>query len=185
MTQLNSASKPLRAYPPLKLGLCTNEADERKLTAAGFDPVWRIGNQAEGLKPLLGYPRGRYTIIGVAEDLRIIGDSRKAIFKKVRELKAEDINFLDIRDDCSDDLVLVERALAAKSSEAGMRNHCTARRRGSKGGLAKKLAAEATRNAILARDIVMRLCSHPKLTKRDCAEILGPPFSLSTLIRNY
>lgn len=37
----------------------------------------------------------------------------------------------------------------------------------------------------LRRAIIQRMLAHPKLTRQDCVEILGPPFNLSTLRRNY
>lgn len=181
----NSAITDPMSYPPLKLGLCTNEADEQALHDAGFDPVWRIGNQKEGLKPLLGYPRGRYTVIGVAEDLRIIGDSRKAIFAKVRELKAANINFLNIRTNCSDELVLIELAQVAISKQAGMKNHRTARRRGRKGGEAKRVAAEDKRNAVMHSDAVWRFVHESGLSLKRLAYLLGPPYNPAALSRHF
>lgn len=182
MTHLNSAPQKI-----LAIGYCTDDLSEKVLREHGIDAdlIWQKGRGVECLDYALRYFRGRPGVLAVAEDLRLFGDARKAIFDQVRELNTLGITVRDVVANDDDPLSLVERALVAKSKSAGMKNHRTARRRGSKGGLAKKLAAEATRNAILAHDIVVRLCSHPKLTKRDCAEILGPPFSLSTLIRNY
>jgi hypothetical protein len=61
----------------------------------------------------------------------------------------------------------------------------------------KSLASGASPNPEIDRSIdyqaakdqreaaVERLCAHPKLTWKDCSEILGPLFSISTLQRNY
>lgn len=186
MTRSNSAPQ-LSEQPVLTLGFCFDLAGEAKLLAAGIpkEMIWRRGDQMACLDHALRYFRQRPGILAVVDDLRIFGESRRAIIAQQHDLKARGILVLDVVTNDNDELSLLDRALKALSSSAGMRNHRTARRRGAKGGEAKGIAAQMRRNARVADDIVERLCSLPQLTWKLCAWVLGEGFSAASLNRHY
>lgn len=182
MSRSNSAGAPV-----LTIGYCTDDKSEKALIAQGVpaEQIWRRDRDLHALEFALRYPRGRETILVVAEDLRIFGESRKAIIAQQQALKARGIIVLDVVANDNGELSLLDRALKALSSSAAMRNHRTARRRGARGGVAKGVAAQVRRNARVADDIVQRLCSLPQLTWKLCAWVLGEGFSAASLNRHY
>lgn len=184
MSNLNRAPKGSEQPPLVRIGFCKDAGGEAELTKAGMAPdlIWQRGRGMESLDYALRYFRGRSGVLAVADDLRIFGDTRKAIFAQVGELEAMDIRITDVRDKCSDHLALIQRSLVAISASAGMRNHRTARRRGRMGGDAKRAAEAIRRNVLVDDGIAMRLCAS-RLTWSEKSEILGLP--LSTIQRHY
>jgi hypothetical protein len=180
-----SADRPPQSNQVMTLGFCVDCDGENELKAAGVTKIWMRGRQSESVDWAISYFRGRPGILTVANDLRVFGPTRKEIFARTAELARRGITLRDVRQPDANMSELEHKALVAMSASCGTKNHRQARRRGSIGGLAKKASQEAKRNALLNRDIVMRLCAHPKLTWADRAEILGEPFSISSLQRHY
>lgn len=180
----NSAPALSQDMPLLKLGFCVNAVGEQELIDYGIAPelIWMRGRGMENLEYVLRCYRGRPGVLAVADDLRIFGDSRTDIFAKVRDLEILGIVVFDVVANDNNALSLVERALKAKSAQAGMKNHRTARRRGQRGGVAKGNAAAARRDARIEDKIAIRLCAS-RLTWEEKAEILDMP--LSTIQRHY
>lgn len=187
MSRLNSAHALPQTEAVLTLGYCVDLAGEAKLLASGIpkEMIWRRGDQVESLDFALRYFRKRTGILAVVDDLRIFGESRKAIIAQQHDLKARGILVLDIVANDNDELSLLDRALKALSSSAGIRNHRTARRRGAKGGEAKGIAAAAQRNAVLAHEIVRRFVKESGLSLKRLAYLFGPPFNVSALRRHF
>lgn len=184
----NSARRPSLGLSLLTIGFCTDLAGEARLRAAGVERIWRRGDGVQSLDDALYEFRGRAGALAITDDLRIFGLSRREILAKVSEITRDRpghpaIKIVDIRQPEKDAYQLADQALGALHAAAPMRNHRTARRRGRQGGLAKAAMAELARGIRCAADIVQRLCDHPALTWDDCAAILGPPFSKSTLQR--
>lgn len=169
----------------LKLGYCINSKGEDQLVADGIEPelIWMRGRGAEDLDYALRYFRGRPGTLAVADDLRVFGPTRKDICGTMARLHESKIVVEDVRTGNRNPHELEHLALIALSSSASMKNHRTARRRGSKGGNAKREAEAARRSAQIADDIALRLCASAKLTWLEKSEILG--MTPSTIQRHY
>ncbi len=124
--------------------------------------------------------------LGLCGGLRVLGGSRKLIIERLRQLKARNIRPYDLDTGCTDIPDMLDSALSRIAGAKQLRNDPRQPKRiGRKGGLAKGEAAQAKRNAIMANEIVRRLCEHPKLNWDDRAGILGDGWSASTLRRRY
>lgn len=169
--------------------------EQRKLTIAKVPDIlnsWTHGDGAETIhtltaafgaraKDINGKPLHHELYLGM--DLRVLGDSMEDIRAAVKRLHKANVTIIDLTPDASQDMIDMLAVAQARMRWNGDRRQ--QRRKGAKGGTAKGNAMEAKRNAILARDIVLRMMAHPKLTVKDCAGILGSPFSESSLRRNY
>lgn len=101
-------------------------------------------------------------------------------------MKAKNVRPYDLERGVTDTAELLNDAIAKITGARALREDPRqAKRVGRKGGLAKGVAADAKRNAVMAEDIVQRLCEHSKLTWDDCAAILGKPWSATTLRRKF
>lgn len=180
---INSAHAAPQRLQLLTIGFCTDLAGEAKLKAKGVERIWRRGNGLESIDDAIYEFRGRAGTLAVTDDLRIFGGSNIEIAMVCARLFRMGISLIDA--DHLEQVVpeLQERARAALHAARPMPSHRVARRRGRQGGLAKAAAAAFARGIRCADDIVQRLCDHPALTWDDCAAILGPPFSKSTLQR--
>jgi hypothetical protein len=124
--------------------------------------------------------------LGLVGGLRVLGSSRRQIMERLRILRERGVHPYDLESGLADIAELLNAAINKIAGGRALRESAhVARRMGRKGGLKKGIAAQIRRNAILQEDIVARLCSHPKLTWADCAEILGKNWSESTLRRKY
>lgn len=124
--------------------------------------------------------------LGLVGGLRVLGTSRMAIVERVRILKAKGIRPYDLETGKTDETELLNDAIAKINGQRALgEDPRRPRRIGSKGGKAKGAAAQARRNAILAEEIVVRLCNAPELSWDRRAEILGEPWSATTLRRKY
>jgi hypothetical protein len=169
--------------PILSVGFCVDITGEEKLRKAGLSKIWRRGNGAESLEDAIAEFRGRPGALVVSDDLRIFGLTQKEIFARCSALADMEIKVANVNHPGENIHDLQRRAFGALHAAAPIRDHRTARRRGRQGGLAKAAAAQAARDGRCSPDIVARLCQHPALTWEDCAGILGPHFSTSTLQR--
>lgn len=184
----NRVNSPERPKNPqvMTIGLCANREEEARLQAVGVKQTYVIGRNFECLRWALSWLRGRGGILKVATDLRIFGTTRATMMAALDECERQGVTVIDIAH--PEDTTFaqrVKRALTAISNARFIGDRRKARREGAKGGTAKGIAAAAARAAVMADDAVRRLCAHPKLTWQDCADILGPLFSVSTLQRNY
>jgi hypothetical protein len=108
------------------------------------------------------------------------------IVARVRHLKSLGIRPYDLDTGETDETELLNAAIAKINGHRGMGiDPRVPRRRGARGGRAKGAAYEQRRNAIMAQAIVRRLCEAPELSWDRRAEILGAPWSASTLRRHY
>ena len=118
--------------------------------------------------------------------MRVLGGSRVGIVARVRYLKSLGITPYDLDTGETDETELLNAAIQRINGARSLRlDPRQPRRLGRKGGLAKGVAAQERRNSIMAEDIVQRICAHPKLNWEDRADILGLPWSESTLRRKY
>lgn len=163
-------------------------AEQRRLTIAKVpDEInsWTHGAGAETIHTLTNAFRVRKAPheLYLGMDLRVLVESMDDIRSAVKSLKAVGVTVFDLSHEKETDIIdMLATAQKAMRWNGDVRQQ---KRKGKKGGDAKKIAAEAKRNAIMSRDAVIRMVAHPKLTWKDCADILGPPFTLSTLQRNY
>lgn len=143
------------------------------------------GRGAETLDACLNAIRGAGTL-GLPGGLRAFGDSRVAIMEKMRALRARGIRVYDLQTGEDDTGELLAEAVAKIAGARSLRlNPRQPVRLGRRGGMVKGIRAQEKRDAILQEAIVKRLCAHPKLNWKDCAQILGPNWSESTLRRLY
>lgn len=161
--------------------------DQRKLTAAIVTidrESWTHGSGAETIHTLTDAfeMRPENHVLYLGADFRVLGETMKDIREAVKRLHKANVAIYDLSNPNDTLLDSYNRAQVALRWNGDRRSQ---KNKGRKGGTAKGIALEAKRNSILARDIVIRMCAHPKLTLKDCAGILGAPFSESTLRRNY
>jgi hypothetical protein len=186
---LNSAHQgPLR-LPLLTIGFCTDLAGEEKLKALGIERIWRRGDGSNTMDDALYDFRGRSGALAIVDDLRIFGLTRRDILAKVSEIAKDTcdhkpITVINIDQPDADIFALVNQALAALHAAAPIRNHRTARRRGSMGGKAKAAAAEMARAMLIHPEIARRLWSRKELTQKIKLWILGEGFTLSSCQRH-
>ena len=180
---LNSAPI-LTKHPAIRLGLCRNPEAEKALIGYGFPAinVWMIGRGSETVAEVVERFRGEPGIISIAEDLRLLGNTQAAIFAEVSRIARAGITFEDINNPGDDIHAMQHRAFKALHSSCAIRNHRTARCRGSKGGLAKAANAAARRQAEVS-DEVARKVWQSRLTKKEKCAILG--CTISTGDRHY
>lgn len=164
-------------------------AEQRGFTAA-FVPLdrdsWTHGDGAETIHTLtqaFEVRKNQSHELYLGMDLRVLGDSMDDIRKVVKRLHAAGVTIIDATPGADTDIIDMLAAAQKRMRWNGDRRH--QKNKGKRGGDAKRVAAEAKRNAIMSKDAVMRMKAHPKLTLRDCAHILGPAFSVATLRRNY
>jgi hypothetical protein len=162
---------------------------QRELTLAKVPDdrdSWTHGDGVETIHTLVecfNERKGQSHELYLGMDLRVFGDSARDIHGVMESLAAAKVKVYDLsHPDDDTDLKMFTRAQSAMrwNGDRGKQKI-----KGKKGGDAKKAAAEAKRNAIMSREAVIRMKAHPKLTLKDCAAILGLPFSVSTLRRNY
>jgi hypothetical protein len=117
----------------------------------------------------------------------VLGASRVLIVARVRRLKELGIKPYDLDTGETDETELLNGAIAKINGQRALgEDPRRPRRIGARGGLAKGVAAERRRNAVMHNDVVRRICTAPELNWKRRAEILGgAPFSESTLRRLY
>lgn len=108
------------------------------------------------------------------------------IVERVRLLKAKGITAYDFDTGVTDETELLNAAISKINGQRALgEDPRRPRRIGKRGGTMKGVKALQRLNAILAEEIVVRLCNHPKLSWNECAAILGKPWSATTLRRKY
>lgn len=108
------------------------------------------------------------------------------IVARVRILKAKKITPYDFDTGLTDETELLNHAIAKINGQRSLgEDPRRPRRLGKRGGEMKGIKAQQRRNAILAEEIVVRLCNAPELNWERRAEILGAPWSATTLRRKY
>lgn len=120
---------------------------------------------------------------------RIFGGSRDKIMATLKDLKRRKIIVVDRmngeRSDINDSEML-DRALRQIHGNAKVRGSSKfAKKIGAQGGTERWRRAQERKNAILAADIVQRLAEAPELSWRRKAEILGKPWTASSLFRQF
>lgn len=147
--------------------------------------IYVEGRGAETFETCLASFRAGGTL-GLVGGLRVLGTTRKAIMDRVEALKAKGIAPYDLETGETDGMKLLNAAISkihgGKALGESSRHAASI---GSKGGRAKGIYSQERRNAILAEAIVARLWRAAELTTRRIAEILGPPWSASTLQRKF
>ncbi len=145
------------------------------------------GASAESLSSCIASFRGQGGELFIAADLRVFGESRKAILDTMAMLDSLKIKVCDIHSGENSMPMMIDRALAELASYsrwAGSRGMAT--RTGRKGGKTKAIKQEAKRAEIAHPDVVRRLCECDKISWREKSAILGGnPYSTATLRRRY
>lgn len=166
-------------------------AKEQEANLLAFDlkpaEIYIDGRGAESLSACIASFRGHPGELIIAADLRVFGESRKAILDTMAMLDSLRIKVCDIFSSESSVPMMLDRALAELASYARWSgSKKTAKATGRRGGKAKAKWQEAKRAEIAHEDVVRRICESPKLTWREKSAILGgSPFSTATLRRRY
>jgi|GEM_PF-6062896 len=183
-TVVRSDPKSLLAQPVC--GYAANKDQRDRLIAWGLAPavIFTAGEGSENLDEAIYKQYGRRGTVVIAGIGKVLGDTKAAVMVAARKIELAGVKMLDI---AAEELATlsdhIDRALAFVAGAARMKSNRRAKTIGKRGGAAKGVAAMAARNAILAQEIVLRLCNAPELTIKRVAELLGPPFSASTLRR--
>lgn len=160
-----------------------------ELTAAGVtDKVTYInGRGAESLSACVAAFRGEPGELLVAADLRVFGESRKAILDTLAMLDRMKITVRDVAHKETSQPAMMDRALTALANYSKWKGGSkTQAKNGRQGGKLKATWQNMRRAEKVPEDVVRRLCACPKLTWKDCEAILGgKPFSAATLRRHY
>lgn len=186
-------AEPGKILPPVfqkggplfkRIGICKTPEGEKALRGHGIAPehIWMCGRDLESVEEAKYYCRGRPAEFAITEDLRILGTTQKQIFETVSDLTKAGIQFIDLEHPADDIHAMQHRAFKAMHAANSVRNHRTARRRGSMGGTAKAANAAARRQAEISDAVALRLCAS-RLTWKEKSEILGMTFS--TMQRYY
>lgn len=168
-------------------GYCRTREAAAALNGFGLPDkvIYLEGRGAEDLERCLTSFRDRPGRLVIAPDLRVFGNSRKAIAATVARLELAGIRLVDaIHPQHQTVAELLQHAFVLIAGSR-FRDRRTARRSGRAGGLARGDAAQARRDECLPHDVVARLVRHPALTWGDVTAILGSGFSESTLRRHY
>lgn len=124
--------------------------------------------------------------LGLVGGLRVLGSSRRQIVSRVDALKAKGIVPYDLLSGETDAFKLLDAAISKINGGRALGEDSRhAARIGGKGGRAKGEKSQERRNAIMAEAIIGRLWRFKKASGREVAEILGAPWSESTLRRKY
>ncbi len=171
---------------PLLRAFCQNKDQEAALKGYGVAPksIWMDGRGAENFVRCLSSYRGRPGMLILAHDLRVFGSTKKAVSAAMADLEKAQIRVMDISHPEDTTIAsLVQRANVALSNTNMDRR--TARRRGAQGGIGKGRTARENRNSAVPDDFVRRVVAHPDVPWRVKIDILGPPFTISTLRRHF
>jgi hypothetical protein len=126
-------------------------------------------------------------VVCVAADLRVFGANRREILGITGQLEDQAIKIEDVihPEDkrFTDKLDRALTELAKYNREKGSAKG--AKRDGRRGGHAKRKAYEAKRAEVARNDVIQRIVDHPKLSWQDALDILGPPFTRSSLRRLF
>ena len=148
--------------------------------------IYTEGLNGESLESAIAAFRGRPGELAIAADLRVFGESRKAILATIHRLG--EIKVIDIHNKEDENSLpkMIDRAIASLGAYARFKgSKKTAKVTGRRGGKRKAESARENRESVMQADIIKRLCAHPKLTWQDRLDILGEPFTQSTLRRHY
>jgi hypothetical protein len=165
------------------------ETQAEGLRSHGCSRIYVEGEGAETLETCCKSFRNEPGELWVFGGMRILGGNRVSIVEAMKDLKRRGIVLVDKMNNetsARHESEMLVRALKLIQGSAKMRNNRKfARKLGAMGGSTKGENAQAARDRIMAADIVRRLAQCPKLTWREKAAILGPPFNSATLRRNY
>jgi len=169
-------------------GFAVNLTQEDALVEHGVLPnrIYFLGRNKESLAAAIASFRGEGGELMIAADLRIFGTKRKEILAVTDKIEAAGIKIVDVREPKASLSKLIDFALSKTAGDqrwAGAKR--TAKVTGRRGGKRKAEVQELRRAAVAHEDVVRRLCECEKLSWRDRAAILGPPFSVATLRRRY
>ena len=143
------------------------------------------GQGAENFSACIAAIRGRGTL-GLVGGARVLGEARKTIMDRMRLLKARGITPYDFVTGETDPAELLNTAmvkiLAFRNLGADPQ---AAKKRGKRGGTMKGVRAREHRDSLMPDEIVQRLWRCHKLTGEDVANILGKPWSETSLHRQY
>lgn len=179
----------------MKKGFCrslpkrTAAEQEKTLTGYGLTDkdIYVDGRGAESLSACVASFHGRPGELILAADLRVFGESRKAILDVTAMLERLRITVCDIHSNETSLPMMLDEALAALAAYSRWNgSKKTAKATGKRGGAAKGKGQEAKRAERAHPDVVRRIARCPKLTWKEKSELLGGnPFSTATLRRHY
>lgn len=147
--------------------------------------AYLVGRRGESLDGCLDSFRGRRGRLIIAHDLRVLGETKRAVAAGMAKLENAGIIVTDIVHP-GDTTVsqLVQRANVAIAG-ARFRDKRTVKRMGRRGGLGKGISAHLAREAASPKWLIDRIVDARDITWKRKAELLAPHFSESTLRRHY
>lgn len=171
----------------MKKGFAVNPTQEAAIIAFGLPAksVYLLGRNQESLSDALVALRNGGELL-IAADLRIFGSKRKEILAVTARLETSNIKLVDVRNPKATLSELIDIGIGKTAGDARrLGKGKTIKAAGRRGGKRKGEVQELRRAAVAHEDVVRRLCECPKLSWRDRAAILGPPFSVATLRRKF
>lgn len=186
---VSAAMADRKTFPPLKrpvFAYAHTQKQRDMLLDAGVAPedLFTEGENAECLDAVIAASRREGGTLIMALEGHTLGETKAAVLTAQQKIEDAKVGIFDIMSWAFKSLTqLCTQALHAVASFGRIRGRRTARRLGSRGGIAKAEAQRAWRKATVADEIVWRLLEH--LSLRDAAYVLGPPFSPATLYRHY
>lgn len=141
------------------------------------------GAGAETFMACVAAIRGPGTI-GLVHGLRVLGDSRKSIMAKLRILRERKIRPYNITTGVCDAVDLLDEAIGKINTGRATSRGPKPAVRGRQGGTMKGVRAQEYRDSVMHEGAVKRLY-FSRLSIREVAEILGTPFSQTTLRRKF
>lgn len=173
---------------PIERAFCRNKEHLPALRAYGLPEklIWLDGRGAEDLETCLASFRGRPGKLLIAPDLRVFGQSIKAVEATMARLEKARIRVVDIIHPQHETVSEMLGFARAKIGGARFRDRRTARRRGATGGLAKGEVARSARAQIDTDTLIRNLVAEYKIIGWPIiVRICGKHLAESTLRRHY
>lgn len=147
--------------------------------------IWLAGRGAESLDGCLATFRGRSGVLIVANDLSILGKSRRDIAAIMGRLETLRIRVVDISHPEDDTVAALMQRAANAVCRTRFRDRRAVRRMGRNGGLARGVSQAERRQEIAADWVIRNIVAAPYITWEDKVRLLGGKISESTLRRHF
>jgi hypothetical protein len=172
----------------IERAFCCNKAHVPAFKDYGLPDklIYVDGRGAENLESCLESFRGRPGKLLIAPDLRVFGESRKAVSDTMARLEKARVRVVDIIHPQDDTISAMTHRAAVLISSPRFRDRRVARSRGREGGLARGEAAKSRRLQIDTDTLIRNLvANYKRLGWPLIIRILGRKISESTLRRHY
>lgn len=172
----------------IERAFCRNKIHTAAFGAYGLPDklIWVAGRGAEDLEACLDSFRGRPGKLLVAPDLRVFGESRKAVFAVMKRLEKTKIRVVDVIHPQDDTIAAMTERAAVMIGRPRFRDSRVARSRGRQGGLAKGETARSARAQIDTDSLILNVVAeYRRLGWETVIRMCGGKLSEATLRRHY